>query len=99
MINEQGNFVCDFCKGIQGEFNEETGNHTWCEKIAEQAETIRLLKEDGKRLANMDGYCCMPHEKYCLVLADNDTHEPDCPITLHNSLMAKIDKAVKNVGA
>jgi hypothetical protein len=27
-------FICDVCKGDQGEFNTDTGNHVACEEIA-----------------------------------------------------------------
>ena len=67
-------------------------------KIAEQADTIRKLKEDGERLASTYVIEVFPHEWVCrggchhwARFGEQIEHSPDCPITLHRALMKELE--------
>ena len=53
---------------------------------------VTRLIEDAKRLLEMnDGYfCCGPHESFICQVTNEDEHDDDCPITLHNALMKEL---------
>jgi hypothetical protein len=51
-------FICDYCKGDKGEFNDETGNHVSCERIADLEAFFRELIElaDWPEGGDIDGF-------------------------------------------
>ena len=53
---------------------------------------VERLKEDGERLAKLDGFCCLLHENWQTLCAEEDTHTYDCPITLHRALMKELEE-------
>ena len=62
-------------------------------QIASQQETIRKLTEDAERLSKQlegSGFCCNPHDRWLELFADDDTHDDDCPVTLHRALMSEL---------
>ena len=61
-------------------------------ELARRDEIIKRLKEDGERLAKLDGYCCILHENWQTLCAEEDTHTYDCPITLHRQLMKELEE-------
>jgi hypothetical protein len=49
MIDQHGNYVCDYCTSINGEFYDETGNHVGCQ---DAAGPIAALREALQKIAN-----------------------------------------------
>jgi hypothetical protein len=43
-ITDDGNYVCDFCRGMSGEFSATTGNHVSCEEIERLEKVNKLLQ-------------------------------------------------------
>jgi hypothetical protein len=43
MIQDEGNYKCDFCGGETGDFLDETGNHLPCEQL-------HLLREKAREV-------------------------------------------------
>ena len=67
-------------------------------KIAEQADTIRKLKEDAERLASTYVIEVFPHEWVCrggchhwARFGEQIDHAPDCPVALHRALMKELE--------
>lgn len=44
MINKDGNYVCDFCRGMSGEFSTTTSNHVSCEENDKLEKANKLLQ-------------------------------------------------------
>jgi CRISPR/Cas system-associated protein Cas10 (large subunit of type III CRISPR-Cas system) len=49
VINDDGNYVCDFCRGASGEFSMITGNHISCEEIERLNKDINQMYRDRQR--------------------------------------------------
>jgi hypothetical protein len=60
MIDQHGNYVCDYCTSINGEFYDETGNHVGCQDaagpIAALREAVEVAREALKVYAARENW-------------------------------------------
>jgi predicted house-cleaning NTP pyrophosphatase (Maf/HAM1 superfamily) len=88
MIDQHGNYVCDYCTSINGEFYDETGNHVGCQDVARKnAVELAALREAVEALQALVGHCDRNFYR--------DTHitkEPE-PMKKARAALAKLEGA------
>lgn len=50
MVEDCGNFVCDYCGGVDGGYFAETGNHVLCQELADLKEKLQAAEQEIEQL-------------------------------------------------
>jgi len=93
MINDDGNYVCDFCRGASGEFSMITGNHVSCEEVDRLEKENKALRSLLKEVETDSVYW---YEKYFLIPGahENITMVIDAVASRHLALMEKLNELI-----